>query len=348
MTPVRVGIVGLGFGAQVQLPVFRDLPHVEVRGLYSRDVEHARRYAAAVPGCAAFDDWHDLMASPEIDAVSIVTPPVMHRVMVEAALQNGKHVLCEKPFGVSASEAAAACDAARTRPHLVGAVDFEFRFEPGICGLRQAIADEMIGRVMRVDVSWLTAGRASAATRWSWQNDRAQGGGVANAFLSHVIDYTCWMTGSEFEEVRALTRIVHRSRIDSDGMKRQVTAEDACDVIGTLDSGAAVNIRVSNVCAFSGEHRVAVQGTHGRVEFEHAWPFDPAHARARIWSEGRTGEPLMSPRVNDAALPDSRCLPFRALASRFLESVRTGYAVPDLPIFGDGLRARTVLDRVAG
>src|SRR5260370_31021613 len=110
----RIAVIGAGWGARVQVPAFREAG-LEVVAIAAQDAEKTRRTAAEL-GLTAFDDWHALLAS-DVDLITIVTPPSEHLTMATAALDAGKHVLCEKPTALHAGEAEALLAAAHPPPH---------------------------------------------------------------------------------------------------------------------------------------------------------------------------------------------------------------------------------------
>jgi len=122
---VRVGIVGIGFGQQVHLPVFRAHPQCEVVGLCASNYERAAAAATKHGVPHAFGNWQELISSPEIDVVSIATPPSQQPAIILACLVQGKPIFCEKPVGCSATPIAELVQMAQLR-QLPNVVDFEF------------------------------------------------------------------------------------------------------------------------------------------------------------------------------------------------------------------------------
>lgn len=341
--PVRLGIVGLGFGASAHLPAFLSMPDVKVVAVADAGSGKARQVAAATGVPRAFDGWKGLIESREIDAVSVATPPGSQAAVVCAALDAGKHVLCEKPFGKSVDDARAMWALAKKR-QLVNAVDFEFRMEPGIAALKRQVTVSAIGRIRRVDVSWFTGGRADPSSAWSWQHDAGLGGGVLDGFGSHVVDYVEWMCQSPFVRVFARAQILVRRRKDLEGREREVSAEDSCDLLCDLANGAIANLRFSNASPFASGHRIEIVGEGGRLVYAHELPFRPDQATLAIETDARGLRPipLESPELAPAGL-DTRLFPFRQLAGSFIEAI-SGRSMPDLPDFHRGLRVRRILE----
>jgi len=304
----------------------------------------ARQVAAGVGrDVRAWDSWKDAVEGASVDAISVATPPYVQGEIVQAALGAGKHVLCEKPFGMSGKEAALMWEQAQVA-RLVGAVNFEFRMEPGIAALKRLVESGEIGAVRRIEVRWLTAGGLDPTGRWSWRNDVHLGGGVLNGFVSHVVDYVEWISGGRISRVSARCETVVQERTDGESRTRKVTAEDHCNLACDLAGGVVARMMVSSCASSELGHRIEVNGERGRLIYVHDPPFTPDKASLRIEmnSRGSRTVPL------EALLPavgylDTRIPPFRALAERFVQAA-SGLTVRDLPGFACGLRVQRILD----
>jgi hypothetical protein len=158
----RVGIIGTGWGARVQVPAFREAG-LEVVAIAGHNADRTRR-AAAELGLEAFDDWRSLIAS-NIDLVTIVTPPSEHLSMAAAALEAGKHVLSEKPMALDVAEAEPRCGM-RAREGEIGA-------EAGIGGATRNKAAESGARsaptssTLCASSAWRSKGRRRVCKRSS-------------------------------------------------------------------------------------------------------------------------------------------------------------------------------------
>ena len=106
-------------------------------------------------------DWRAVVASPDVQAVSVAVANSLHREITEAALAAGKHVLCEKPLAPSAGDAEAMVDAARAAPGQVDAVGFTFRRSPALNAIKQQV-EERLGRCA---TSSATTGATTVSTR---------------------------------------------------------------------------------------------------------------------------------------------------------------------------------------
>src|ERR1700687_5679691 len=96
--PLRVGVIGTGFGSTVHIPAFKASDDFEVVAVVSRRRENAERVAreAAIGWCS--DDYRAMLSEVDLDVVSIATPGGLHHEVVLAAAAAGRHILCEKPF----------------------------------------------------------------------------------------------------------------------------------------------------------------------------------------------------------------------------------------------------------
>ncbi len=143
---LRVGVIGTGLFAEVgHIPGLQSHPGAEVVAVCGRRMEAARTLADRFGIRMAMDDFHELCAHQEIDAITIASANVVHAAQAIEALRHGKHVFCEKPLAMTVGEAREMADAARTsgRVHQVA---FTFRYNYGLRELRRRIGAGDIGR----------------------------------------------------------------------------------------------------------------------------------------------------------------------------------------------------------
>ncbi len=335
---MRHAIIGAGFGADVHFPAFAGLPNVEVVAISDSGSGRAKRLA--LEGVATYSNWQYMLDEVRPDSLSVAVPPVAQKEIVIQATQRGIHVLCEKPFGMGAEDAVAMLDAA-LEARIVGAVGFQFRFEPGISELYTQVVAGRIGQVRRVDFAWFTSGRASATRPWSWQHAAANGGGVVNAFLPHVVDLLLWLTGSSVTSVAGRTAVLVPQRLDYSGAVREVTAEDVVDALLELENGSVGSVRVTN-CQPAGEGmRIELHGDKGVLQFIHRSPFRCKDARLTYYRPESAPE-LIEPADSRQQESDTRSIPFQGLARQFVSAVQ-GKPSSELPTFYDGLRVQRVM-----
>jgi predicted dehydrogenase len=217
-----------------------------------------------------FDDGVELARCAEVDLVIVSSTPDSHARYAIAALEAGKHVLCEKPMALDAYEAAQMLAAAGQRPELLAWVDHELRYEPNRRRARELIRSGAIGVVRHIEVllkPYLRGdGRPQAADApWTWWFDGARGGGILGAVGSHLIDLCRFWTGSEVAYVAGLVETFVTERTDEGGVKRPVTGDDFTSSVLRMASGAVATITLSTVAHHGPGHLAQVTGSEGTL-----------------------------------------------------------------------------------
>jgi predicted dehydrogenase len=240
---VRIGIVGTGWGARVQAPTFREagLDVVAIAGFHR---EKTRKIADEL-GLRAHDDWRELVNASDVDFVSVTAPPYEHREIALAALQAGKHVLCEKPTTLSPAEAGELVAEARRRPEQIAIIDHELRFLPAWREARARLADD-VGRIRLAEVRYASPGRNDPARQWNWWSDASRGGGIWGAVGSHFVDALRYF-GAEPESALALLHTIVTQRPFGDET-REVTSDDYASVDLRFRDGGVASLEL---CAVS-------------------------------------------------------------------------------------------------
>jgi predicted dehydrogenase len=210
---IRFGLIGCG-----DIGVVRSiaLARANAKFVAVSDINAKAATGVATRHGAVFDrDWHTLLARPDIDAVVISTPPALHAEMCIAALQSGKHVLCEKPLARNAEECRAIIEAAR-RANRVLAVGFNYRFYPSFALAREVLASGRIGELSHVRAY---AGYSATSHNQAWVKDAdVAGGGALHDNGIHLIDLVRSFLG-EVEEVNgwATNRVWGYGRAEDNG-----------------------------------------------------------------------------------------------------------------------------------
>ncbi|MBQ18992.1 MAG: hypothetical protein CMJ65_17940 [Planctomycetaceae bacterium] len=147
MDRVRVGVIGLGWFGEKHCEALAAIPHVELAAVCTRTPSRLEEVATRFGVEARYTDYRQLLANPQIDAVSIVTMWDQHVEPTLAALAAGKHVFLEKPMASSVADCQAIVDAARAgeSAFMVGHI---CRFNPRYAAAKQEIADGGIGRIL--------------------------------------------------------------------------------------------------------------------------------------------------------------------------------------------------------
>jgi predicted dehydrogenase len=231
---LRIGLVGVGAAAQVShIPVLKRMEDLELVALCDRDPEKASRVAQKFQVPRATGRLDDLLAIDEIDAIDICTPNFLHAPMATAALEAGKHVLCERPLARSGEEAQTMVKAARKADRtLMCAVQHRFRADAQL--LRKFLEKGELGEVFFAKAGWLRQRTEWDSDEWRRQK-RESGGGVVLDLGFQMLDLSLWLLGSP--KVTSVTASVHRSR------KGEV--EDSATAFLRLENGATLTLELT-------------------------------------------------------------------------------------------------------
>jgi predicted dehydrogenase len=339
---MRFGIIGGGFGVDGHLAAISGLPDADVVAVADSG---SGRIMTRLPDSLLYrPSWRDLLSSAA-DAVCIVTPPATHQEMVLALIDSGKHVLCEKPFGMHPSQSRHMADTA-ARANVMAAVTFQYRFEPGFQFLKRFFREKHIGELQSVECIWLTAGRRNPQLPWTWRNDAVQGGGVIGAFLSHVVDLLHWLTDDRVHRLEANTDILVPRRPRCDGSMVEVTAEDSVRARMELTSGVWAHCHVSNCHPEALGMRLELMGSSGKLVYSHTPPFTAEVQKVHLHTYGEAPKLLF--RASDLqglASDDTRLPALRGLLQCFIQTARRD-ASSDLPTFEEGWAVQQVLHAI--
>lgn len=313
---MRVGIIGRGFGERVVAKAFDSLEGCQVIDVVTP------RDAAAVTALCRRDD---------IDLVSVHSPPFAHVDNVRQALEAGKAVLCDKPFGRNADEAATMCALAR-EAGVLGFVNFGGRYGSGRGRLRQLILDGAIGRPEHLAARVTMSSTRVPVRPYGWLFDKELGGGWLAALGSHLLDFTRWTFG-EVTEAHGQLRTSVTERPDGDGTLHRCTADDGFTVMLRTERGVTATIDSTSAALATLASTMVVTGTDGVLEME--------GERIVLHDESGSSE-LFTP---DAAA--SRALLGMHTWVGIIRDAVHGGAVPDdAPRFADGLACAQIMDRL--
>lgn len=207
---LRVGILGAGWAGGGHAKAFSQLPDVEVSALWSRTRARAESLANELKKSKIqiYDNWQDLIESAEVDVISLATPPTLRLEPVVMALENGCHVLLEKPVSVSLDDARAMATAAE-QGTTVTAMCFNLRYTPGCQVALPEIQDGNIGKVFDVHMEWRLSGLdGDFLKQRPWMMDFTIGDGILAEGISHDFDRTRFLSGCEF--IKVVSQLVSR------------------------------------------------------------------------------------------------------------------------------------------
>lgn len=284
-----VGMVGYAFmgvahsQAWRNAPHFFDLPlHPDMAAIAGRDEAAVTAAATRLGWSSVETDWKALVIRDDIDLVDICTPGDTHAEIAIAALEAGKHVLCEKPLANSVAEAAAmaeAAEAARANGQLA-MVGFTYRRVPAIQLARQLVADGRIGTVRHVRAQYLQDWIADADAPLSWRLDKQKAGsGALGDIGAHIVDLAQFVTGERVTGVSAiLETFVHERPVAAahSGLHGTagtsmgpVTVDDAAIFLGRMSGGGVATFEATRFAwGRKNAIRLEINGSAGSLAFD--------------------------------------------------------------------------------
>jgi predicted dehydrogenase len=341
---MRIGIIGASFAKAAFLPALRHVDGVEVTAIASAREASAAEAARLFGIPAAYGDWRRMLDTHRFDLVCIATPTRQHAPMTLAALENGAHVLCEKPTAMDAGEARLMLERAEAlgRIHMI---DHELRFNPNRRRIRDLLAAGAIGRVHHVNVSNIGSAWGDPASRPSgdWWSLAAEGGGRLGANGSHQIDLLRWWLG-EVAAVDGHVRTLLPERIDrATGAVWRADADDVCHFSLEMLAGPLVQVFISAVARHALDNTTQIFGSEGTILLENATE------TLRIARAGGAFEAIQVADPN-AALPGLNPgiwnVSVVGLLRELVAAIREGRPPREGATFVDGWRNQVVLDAV--
>lgn len=369
-----IGMVGYAFMGATHSHAWRTVGHVfdlpmrpVLAAIGGRD-EGAVRAAAARHGWAAAEtDWRALVDRDDVQLVDVCTPGDSHAEIAVAALEAGKHVLCEKPLANSVAEAevmAAAAERAAARGQ-VAMVGFNYRRVPAVAYARRLVADGRVGAIRHVRVTYLQDWLVDPDFPLTWRLKREYAGSGALGDLgAHAVDLAQYLAGELLVGVSALTETFVRDRPELDGAssglsgsgggrRGPVTVDDAALFTGRLTSGALASFEATRMA--SGRKnalRLEINGERGSLAFDlerlnelsfhdHTEPAESAGFRRILVTE--PGHPYL-----EAWWPPGHALGYEHTFTHQARDLVVGIAegVAPAPSFADGLQVQRVLAAV--
>src|SRR5262245_7314620 len=227
-------------------------------------------------------DWHRLLDRDDVNLVDVCTPGDTHAEIAIAALEAGKHVLCEKPLAntVAEAEAMAAAAASARERGVRSMVGFTYRRVPAIGLARRLVADGRIGTIRHVRAQylqdWITDPEAPLS--WRLQKDRA-GSGALGDIGAHIVDLTQFIAGEQLTGVSAMLETFVKERpipTEASGLsgvagteRGEVTVDDAAIFLGRFEGGALATFEATRFAAGrKNSIRIELNGSLGSLAFD--------------------------------------------------------------------------------
>ncbi|MDY3618400.1 Gfo/Idh/MocA family protein [Agathobaculum sp.] len=247
---LKVGVIGFGQMGQVHAGIYNKLPGVELAAVCEYN-DDSRAKAEKQYGCKTYKDYKEMLADPEIEAVSIVLPDNMHREAVEIAVKNNKHVLLEKPLAKELSDGQAMYELVKDYDKVF-TVGFLLRFDPRFNLIKQSLDAGELG-----DIIHMYCRRNSPIVgprRYIGASD------LSMHVMIHDIDYVNWFMGCKPVKVYAKARSV---------LLKEYGMDDVIYALVTYENGAVACLEACWVLPENSptiiDDKVELVGTKGVV-----------------------------------------------------------------------------------
>ena len=366
MKRLKTAVIGTGFMGKVHLEALRRVENVDVVAVAGRQLEPAKKMAEAFNVPAALDDYRELLADPDLDAVHICTPNASHFPIAKASLEAGKNILCEKPVAVSSREAEELAKLAEEKG-LRNCVCHNLRFYPMVQQMRRMRESGDLGEILvaqgTYSQDWMLFD-----TDWNWRVEEKTSGPsrVMADIGSHWFDMVEHITGLRVSSLCADLQIFHPTRKrpkhsvetftgkllkEEDVESVPVTTEDFGAVVFRLGDYARGAMTASQVSAGRKNGLgIEIYGTKASITWNQERPDE-------LWIGNRNTPNqiiIKDPSLLHSAAAKYADLPgghsegyddtFKQVFRRFYASIADPSAPAEYPQIVDGLRQMKILD----
>ena len=366
MKRINTAVFGTGFVGRVHVDGIRRVSGVNLYGIAEARVELAQKLVDEFGATRAVSDFHELLADPNVDAVHVCTPNALHFPMAKAAMEAGKHVLCEKPLTVSSELAQQLVELAKAKD-LANCTFHNLRYYPMVQQMRRMREAGDLGEILVVQGTysqdWLLY-----ETDYNWRiESKDNGPSRCMADIgSHFCDMMEHVTGLRIQSLCADLQTFHKTRKRPKGpietfsgkmlkpedyVEYPIDTEDFGAVVFRLGDRARGAFTASQVSA-GRKNRLAIEvyGTEASVSWSQERPDELWIGHRNSYNQTIIKDPsLLKPGANSYAdLPGGHGEgygdTFKQLFRRFYRTVEDRSAPVEYPTFEDGLRQLKILE----
>ena len=214
------------------------------------------------------DNWENVVSDPSIHVVDICTSNKTHFPIAMAAIESGKHVICEKPLAMHTEEARLMCEAAQ-QAGIVHMTAFNYRQVPAIIYAKELIKQGKIGEIRHFDAVYYQDWLIDPDFPFVWRNDIQEAGSGAHGDMNaHLVDLARFLVG-EISSVAGVQKIFVKERPSEGGVKRTVTADDATSFLCHFEDGGLGSFITSRLATGRKNYlKFELFGSTGSIKFE--------------------------------------------------------------------------------
>jgi predicted dehydrogenase len=269
---LHAGVIGCGFIAQRgHIPGYQ-ASGIDVVAVCDIKPDRAQSVATEFHVPRAYSNFKDLLSDSEVDVVSVALPNVLHAPVTIAALEAGKHVLCEKPFATSTMLAEQMVAAAKRTGKMLS-INQTLRFDVTARAMRDAVLEGRFGRVYMADVRMIRSSSIPGFGSWFTNKDQAGAGALYDIGV-HMLDLALFLTG--FPKVAAVRGMLSSALgeqkiglgtwgIDR-GTEGRYDVDDTAIANISLVDGGLIRLIVTWAAFGQSEERVTLFGTKGGAD----------------------------------------------------------------------------------
>ena len=313
MEKVRIGIVGMGNMGKYHADylIKGKVAHAELSAVCSTSPEKLSAYKDPV---AVFGNGEEMIRSGSIDAVLVATPHYQHTSLGICAIENGIHLMVEKPISAHKADAERLIEVSAQHPDIVFGGMFQLRTEPRYLKLKKLIDDGDLGDIVRINwiiTDWFRteAYYASGGWRATW---KGEGGGVLLNQCLHQLDALQWLVGMP-SKVRSFAQC---------GRFHDIEVEDNVTAYLEYPNGAT-GVFVSSTGEAPGSNRFEIAGTRGRVILENDQIKFTRNESCMLEHSKNSPIGFSKPEVWEVDIPFGNAeLPHAILMRNFVEAIR--------------------------
>jgi predicted dehydrogenase len=287
MGVLNIGLIGAGLIGRTHSIAFRMVKgfftektrEVTLKVLAEENEEAASRGAANL----GFDEWtadyRELLERKDIRMVIVAVPNYKHKEIVLEAIKHGKHVLCEKPLAMNASDAKQIFDAAE-KAGITHGIGFNYRKAPAVLLIKRWVDNGLFGDIVSYRSSFIQDWGIDENGPLSWRfQKKLAGSGSLGDLGSHAIDMARFLVGEVSEVIGTVSTHVHKRPISTGGLGHKqdtaaakygkVDVDDICDVLMEFENGAQGGMVASRLAPGRKNHfEFEVYGTKAGVFFD--------------------------------------------------------------------------------
>ena len=274
---IGVGMLGYAFMGKAHSYAFKNMPLFfwpppavpELVSIFGRTGSKVAQAAENFGFRKYTTDWHEIIKDKEVEVVDNSLPNDMHRDVSIAAVEAGKHVLCEKPLAMNSKEAKEMWDVAR-KSSVKTMVAFNYRFVPAVGLAREIVRSGRLGKIFHFRARYLQQWLCDPNSPLVWRLVKEKAGsGPIGDLGSHVMDIARFVMG-EVKTVNAISKTFIKERpLPMDCTKKgKVSVDDAFESIVEFENGAIGTVEASRIATGRKNYsNFEINGEKGSIEF---------------------------------------------------------------------------------